>query len=168
MVTPQGLDVRPTSDMAKEAIFSSIQYEIENSEMLDLFAGSGQMGVEALSRGAKTVTFIDSDPKAIAAVKTNLKNCGFMEKSRVALMDSIAYIKNCSAKFDIAFLDPPYGKNLIDEALPFVAQTIKPYGVIICETEKREELPAQAGDFEIIKEYRYGKVKVTVYRRKGE
>jgi len=168
LVTPQGLDVRPTSDMAKEAIFSSIQYEIENSEMLDLFAGSGQMGVEALSRGAKTVTFIDSDPKAIAAVKTNLKNCGFMEKSRVALMDSIAYIKNCSAKFDIAFLDPPYGKNLIDEALPFVAQTIKPYGVIICETEKREEPPAQAGDFEIKKEYRYGKVKVTVYRRKGE
>ena len=168
LVTPEGLEVRPTSDMAKEAIFSSIQYEVENCEMLDLFAGSGQMGVEALSRGARSVTFIDSDPKSIAAVKTNLKNCGFMEKSKVALMDSLSYIKNTTAAFDIAFLDPPYGKEIIDAVLPFVAEKMKPYGVIICETERKEELPKEAGDFEIRKEYRYGKAKVTVYRRKGE
>ena len=168
LAAPDGLNTRPTSDMTKGAVFSILQMMIENSDFLDLFAGSGQMGVEALSRGAKSATFIDSDAKAIAAVKTNLKNCGFMEKSRVAMMDSLTYIKNCTAKFDVIFLDPPYNKELIAAVLPYCANCLKDEGIILCETEKNESLPEDVAGLELVKEYRYGKAKVTSFRKKGE
>ncbi len=166
LTTPAGLDTRPTSDMTKEAVFSILQNVVENSDTLDLFAGSGQMGIEALSRGGRSATFIDSDPKAIAAVKENLKACGMTEHSKVSLMDSLSYIQNTNSKFDIAFLDPPYGKQMVDAVLPHVAARMKEDGVILCETEKQEVLPQEAGDFAIAKEYRYGKAKITLYRRK--
>lgn len=166
LTTPVGLDTRPTSDMTKEAVFSILQNEVENSDMLDLFAGSGQMGIEALSRGAKSATFIDSDQKAIAAVKENLKACGLMDRSKVAMMDSLSYIKNTNSKFDIVFLDPPYNQKLIDAVLPYVANCMKEGGVILCETEKQEVLPTEAGNYFMAKEYRYGKAKITMYRRK--
>ncbi|MGN0664585.1 MAG: 16S rRNA (guanine(966)-N(2))-methyltransferase RsmD [Negativibacillus sp.] len=168
LCTPEGLDTRPTSDMTKGAVFSILQTIVENSDFLDLFAGSGQMGVEALSRGARSATFIDSNPKAIAAVKENLKACGLMEKSRVALMDSVSYIQNCSARFDIIFLDPPYNKGLISAVLPHCAKCLKEEGIILCETEKKEILPQTAGDLELVKEYRYGKAKISTYRRKSD
>lgn len=164
---PEGLNTRPTSDMTKGAVFSILQNIIENSEFLDLFAGSGQMGVEALSRGARSATFIDNDAKAIASIKTNLKACGLMEHSKVAMMDSLSYIKNCSSKFDIIFLDPPYNMELIQAVLPYCAKCLKEDGIILCETEKREELPEVEG-LEIIKEYRYGKAKITSYKRKED
>ena len=168
LATPDGLNTRPTSDMTKGAVFSILQMMIENSDFLDLFAGSGQMGVEALSRGAKSATFIDSDAKAIAAVKANLKACGFMEKSRVAMMDSLTYIKNCTAKFDVIFLDPPYNKELIAAVLPYCANCLKDEGIILCETEKNESLPEDVSGLELVKEYRYGKAKVTSFRKKEE
>lgn len=168
LVTPAGLDTRPTSDMTKGAVFSILQMIIENSEFLDLFAGSGQMGVEALSRGARSATFIDSDAKAIACVKENLKNCGLMDRSSVAMMDSLTYIKNCNKKFDIIFLDPPYNKELITAVLPYCANCLKEDGIILCETEKTETLPETAGELTIAKEYRYGKAKLTSYRKKEE
>ena len=168
LTAPDGLDTRPTSDMTKGAVFSILQMMIENSEFLDLFAGSGQMGIEALSRGARSATFIDSDRKAIESIKTNLKNCGFMEKSKVAMMDSISYIQNCSNKFDVIFLDPPYQKELIDKVLPYCGKCLKEEGIILCETEKNEQLPQDVEGLELEKEYRYGKAKITSYRMKGD
>lgn len=168
LVTPPGLDTRPTSDMTKGAVFSILQMVIENSDFLDLFAGSGQMGVEALSRGAKSATFIDKDPKAIAAIKENLKNCGLMEKSRVAMMDSVSYIQNCNNKFDLIFLDPPYNRELIAAVLPHCARCLEEDGLILCETEKNESVPTDIPELELVKEYRYGKAKITSFRRKQE
>lgn len=165
LVAPAGLDTRPTSDMTKGAVFSILQMMIENSDFLDLFAGSGQMGVEALSRGAKSATLIDKDPKAVAAIKENLKLCGLMEKSSVAMMDSLSYIQNCSKQFDVIFLDPPYNKELIAAVLPDCARCLKEDGIILCETEKTESLP-EVPELELVKEYRYGKAKITSYRHK--
>ncbi len=165
LVAPEGLDTRPTSDMTKGAVFSILQMIIENSEFLDLFAGSGQMGVEALSRGARSATFIDKDPKAVNAIKQNLKTCGFMEKARVAMMDSVSYIQNCNNKFDIIFLDPPYQKELLAQVLPHCAHSLKEDGIILCEMEKTEQPPVEnIGELRLVKEYRYGKAKLCSYK----
>ena len=164
LLTPEGLDTRPTSDMVKEAVFSIIQFEIEGAVFLDLFAGSGQMGIEALSRGARFVSFVDSSRDAQNVILKNLETTGFKPKARVAMMESGAFLKSTSETFDIAFLDPPYNSGLIEQMLPLVAEKMALGGIILCESEKREELPDEAGSFKKLKEYRYGKIKLTSYR----
>ncbi len=165
---PQGLDTRPSSDMTKQAVFNIVQNYVEGSVFLDLFAGSGQMGIEALSRGAKNAVFIDTSSKAIETIKANLKHCNLMESSRVAQMDAQSFLQNGSQQFDLAFLDPPYQKQIIDAVLPLVAQRMAPNGIIICETERNEQLPQAAGNFVLTKTYQYGKAKITVYREREE
>ena len=164
LLTPEGLDTRPTSDMVKEAVFSIIQFEIEGAVFLDLFAGSGQMGIEALSRGARAVSFVDNSREAQNVILKNLEVTGFKPKAKVAMMESAAFVKATSDTFDIAFLDPPYNSGLIGQILPLLAEKMAPGGIIICESEKREELPDEAGSFKKHKEYRYGKIKLTSYR----
>ena len=168
LCTPAGLDTRPTSDMTKGAVFSILQPVIENSEFLDLFGGSGQMAIEALSRGARSAVIIDSNRTAIGAIKENLKNCGFTDKARVSMQDSLSYIKSCRSKFDIIFLDPPYNKQLIDAVLPYCANCLKEDGIILCETEKNEQLPQEVEGLTLLKEYRYGKAKITRYGKKED
>ena len=106
--TLESLDTRPTTDMVKEAVFSIIQFDVPASSVLDLFAGSGQMGIEALSRGASHCVFVDSNPEAVAIVKDNVDSCGFNKESRVLCMDSLEYLKVAKAGLDIVFIDPPY------------------------------------------------------------
>jgi len=106
--TLESLDTRPTTDMVKEAVFSIIQFDVPASSVLDLFAGSGQMGIEALSRGASHCVFVDSNPEAVAIVKDNVDSCGFNKESRVLCMDSLEYFKVAKAGLDIVFIDPPY------------------------------------------------------------
>lgn len=160
---PKGLDVRPTSDMTKEAIFSILLNRIEGAVFLDLFAGTGQMGIEALSRGAKQAIFIDSSKESIDCVKGNIQKTELFPKCRVALMDSLSFLKSCRDKIDIAFVDPPYNKGIIDEALPLLSKIMNDDGIILCETDKNESLPDVAGSFVKFKEYKYGKAKVTSY-----
>ncbi len=262
LITPKGSDVRPTTDMVKEAVFSAVQFEIEGAAVLDLFAGSGQIGIEALSRGAKSAVFVDKNRDAIAAVKENLKTTEgaavldlfagsgqigiealsrgaksavfvdknrdaiaavkenlkttqLAEKAKVLLTDSLAFLKSTGEQFDFVFLDPPYEQGICQQALPLAVQAASetcvifcetrkqeelptgeqfdfvfldpPYEqgicqqalplavqaasetcVIFCETRKQEELPEEVGDFRLKKTYRYGKIKLTQYRRKGE
>ena len=164
--TLEGSDVRPTTDRVKEAIFSVIQFDLEGRRLLDLFAGSGQMGIEALSRGAKEAVFVDSAAASVAVVRENLKTCGLQKAAVVVQGDALAYLRPRAgrAEFDIAFLDPPYGKGVLQSVLPDVASVMKPIGVIICECPTDEALPPQIGAFAIDREYRYGKIKVTFYR----
>lgn len=162
---PQGLETRPTSDMVKEAMFSIIQFEVEEAMVLDLFAGSGQLGIEALSRGAKFAVFVDASREAQEVIRANLLSTGLAPKSRVAAMDALAFLKSTGDRFSIALLDPPYQKGILDEALPLLAGKMEEDGVILCESEKNEILPKAAGDFSLYKEYRYGKKKITVYRK---
>ncbi|MBQ3087231.1 MAG: 16S rRNA (guanine(966)-N(2))-methyltransferase RsmD [Clostridia bacterium] len=166
LVTPDGMEVRPTLDKVKEGLFSAIQFEIEGRDVLDLFAGSGQLGVEALSRGASSCVFVDSSKKSVHAVTTNVSACGFQNQSKVLTGDALSYIKSCMQTFGIVFLDPPYGMKWIDKVLPFVVDHVEQGGIIVCETDLKEELPEECGDFCVDRVRNYSHTKVTIYRRK--
>nr|WP_255420069.1 MULTISPECIES: 16S rRNA (guanine(966)-N(2))-methyltransferase RsmD [Anaerotruncus] len=164
---PEGLTTRPTSDMAKEAIFSILHFEVEQAMVLDLFAGSGQLGIEALSRGAKSCIFVDTSRAAQEVIRRNLAAAKLAAQARVAAMDVNAFLQSAAERFDIAFLDPPYGQKLIDAVLPRLAEKMNETGIIVCETERNEELPESAGEFLVYKTYRYGKAKITTYRHQN-
>ncbi len=167
LITLDGEDVRPTTDMVKEAIFSILQFDIEGRTVLDLFAGSGQLGIEALSRGAKLCTFVDQSGKAIDVVRKNLENCSLIDRARVLKTDALVYVSGKAApseRCDIALLDPPYRSGLLEKALPGVAERMNKGGVIVCESPADAVLPEQAGDFVKCRSYRYGKIGVTLYR----
>ena len=165
--TLEGNDVRPTTDKVKEALFSAIQFEIEGRRILDLFAGSGQLGIEALSRGAESAVFVDADKNAVKIVKENLAKTKLDFKATVAQTDSIAFITMTDRIFDIAFVDPPYETGLLQKALSKVGEHIAEGGLVVCEYPFGEELEDAYGDLVRQKEYKYGKTAVTVYRKEG-
>lgn len=166
LITLEGAEVRPTTDKVKEAIFSAIQFDIEGRTFLDLFAGSGQMGIEALSRGAQSAIFVDSSRKAVEVVRKNLNNVGFYEKARVVHADSLSFIETIAEPFDIVFLDPPYGKGLLQEALPKITEKIKKTGLIIAENSENEDILQNYGEFMLDRQKHYGKIKVSIFRHK--
>jgi 16S rRNA (guanine(966)-N(2))-methyltransferase RsmD len=166
--TLDGLDVRPTSEKVKESIFSIIQFELENAKFLDLFAGSGQIGIEALSRGAQMCVFVDNNRDSQKIIKENLQNTALFSKSRVVNMDSLSYLQNCSDVFDIAFLDPPYNLGILQKALPKIVEKMQKSGIIICEHEKNDILPNEVGDFCVFRTYSYGRINLTTYRKKED
>ena len=163
LVAPEGMDVRPTTDKVKEAIFSAIQFQIEGADVLDLFAGSGQMGIEAISRGAKHAVFIDSSNRALRCVHENLRNTGFERYSEVISRDSYDYIKLTSQHFDIIILDPPYRHSHVDNVLPFAAKKLNEGGLIICEYEAEADAPAAPEGMTLRKTYKYGKISAAVF-----
>lgn len=158
---------RPTTESVKEALFSMIQFEIEDKKVLDLFAGSGQLGIEALSRGARYCVFVENNRNAKKVVESNIAHCGFENQSQVVLSDAEAYLSR-KENFDIVLLDPPYEKGLIERCMKYIANSISEDGIVICETAKAEELPQSFGDFVIDRERNYGKTKLTVYRKEQE
>lgn len=162
--TLKGDDVRPTTDKVKEAIFSSVQFELEGRNFLDLFAGCGQMGIEALSRGCANATFIDRSKAAIRAIEENLAVTNLKQKARVINVDSVNYIKTTNDEYDIVFLDPPYNKGILQEIMPLVAQKIKKTGIIICESALNDDLLQKYYNFSLDRERTYGKIKVSLYR----
>lgn len=163
--TLSGEDVRPTTDMVKESVFSIIQFQVQGRMFLDLFAGSGQMGIEAISRGAKGAYFIDLRKDAVSVIRKNLASVGFEDKAQVRCADSIGFLSSCPVNFDVAFIDPPYRKGLASKALELLPSVMNQGGVIICETALEEELPESAGEFLLDRTYRYGKIKISTYRR---
>lgn len=163
--TLEGNDVRPTTDKVKEAVFSAIQFEIEGRRVLDLFAGSGQLGIEALSRGAKEAVFVDSDKNAIKTVKENLTKTRLGDNAAVLQTDSVAFLGMTDKIFDIAFLDPPYLTGLLQKALSRLDGHMASGGIAICEHPCTEALPDEQGGLKKQKEYKYGKIAVTIYRK---
>lgn len=168
LITLEGNDVRPTTEMVKEAIFSSIQFELENSVVLDLFAGSGQLGIESLSRGANKAVFVDNSKKSIETIKKNLEITDLTEQSEIYNMNSIDFLKITNQKFDFIFLDPPYKKEILNEILPILANKINCDGKIICEHERNLTLPDKIDELRLKKTYKYGKIKVSLYCLSGE
>ncbi len=163
--TLEGQDVRPTAERVKEAVFSIIQFDIEGRLFLDLFAGSGQMGIEAISRGAKGAVFIDSRRESVNVIRKNLEDTAFTSKAKVLNTDSLAFIgREQSEKFDLAFLDPPYGTGLLQQTLPLTALQMKKTGTIICERPLNEEIPEKINGFVLDRNYRYGKIMISTYR----
>ena len=158
-------DVRPTTDKVKEAIFSSIQFDIEGRRFLDLFAGSGQIGIEALSRGAKSAVFVDASKDSIKVIKENISSCKFEEYSKVVFSDALSFLSNTKETFDIVFLDPPYAANYLNKALLLVVNKMSDFGIIICEHPTDLDLPENIEDFVVFKRYRYGKISVTTFKK---
>ncbi len=162
--TLKGDDVRPTTDKVKEAIFSAIQFELEGRRFLDLFAGSGQMGIEALSRGCANATFIDRSKLATRVIERNLSVTNLKQFATVRTMDSVDFIKTTDEEFDLIFIDPPYNKGILQEVMPLCAQRIKKTGVIICESALNDELLQKYYKFTLDRQRTYGKIKVSIYR----
>lgn len=159
--------VRPTPEKVKEAIFSAIQFDIEGRRVLDLFAGCGQLAIEALSRGAESAVFVDASDVSLNVVKQNLVSCKLESKARCIRSDCFTYLARCNETFDIAFLDPPYQSGILEKATEEVAKRMSGYGIILCEHPEDIVLKEQIDDFKITKEYRFGKIVVTVYRKAG-
>ena len=166
LFTLEGNDVRPTTDKVKESIFNIIQFDVPEAVVVDLFAGSGQLGIEALSRGAASCIFVDSSSKSIAVVEENLKITNFREKAKTVRSDALGYLDRVIEKYDIALLDPPYKAGFMEDAIERIAPHMNENGVIVCETGSEEILPESIEGF-TSKRYKYGKIALTVYR-KGE
>jgi len=162
--TLDGLDTRPTTDMVKEAVFNIIQFDIEGRRALDLFAGTGQMGIEALSRGARYVTFVDQARDAVACVRENVKTTGFGDACEIFQTDAMAFLSRCG-KYDLIFLDPPYRSGLLDAALRKVSEfdILTDGGIIICESAADKVFPALPEPYVLKRDYRYGKIKISVF-----
>ena len=167
LATAEGVDVRPTPERVKEALFSAIQFDIEGRTVLDLFAGSGQIGIEALSRGAEKAVFVDQSAVSIDFINKNLKNTDLSHKAKVIKGDFTAVLLGMTEKFDYVFLDPPYASGFLEKALKLVQKNVKDHGIIICEHPKEQALPEMVDDFVVKKQYSYGKVHITFYIRKG-
>ena len=155
--TLKGDAVRPTTDKVKESVFNIIQFDVVGSSFLDLFAGSGPIGIEALSRGARQATFVDASTDSINAVKKNLVSADFSKNAVVVSSDSLRFLKTTGEKFDIAFLDPPYKSNLLNNALPLMPNVMTKNGIIICEYSVGEDLPPDFANFQLCKVYKYGR-----------
>ena len=164
--TLDGLATRPTTDKVKEAIFSILQFELEGRKVLDLFAGSGQLGIEALSRGARHAVFVEQSPAAVKVILSNLKHTKLAEQATVRTMTVEDFLKRCRERFDVILLDPPYHENLLESALNRISEIdiLSEGGIIVCERPDSLSLPAEIGRFTKAKDYRYGKTGVTVYR----
>lgn len=165
LVTLDGLDVRPTTDKVKEGIFSAIQFDIEGRRILDLFAGSGQLAIECLSRGAEKAVLVDSSSKALRVINTNLQSTGLADCAEVFAGDALSYVTGCRETFDLVFLDPPYALDVIPRILPVLVPKLSRCATIVCETDASAQLPEAEGDFSVFRTYKYGKTKVTTYKR---
>lgn len=159
---PKGMDTRPTMDQVKEGIFSAIQFEVEGRRALDLFAGSGQLGIEALSRGARSAVFVDESRAAVQLVRANLALCRL--QGDVVQGESLGYLRTCG-KFGLIFLDPPYDTGLLDKALENVVQfdILAEGGIIVCESRREKVLPQLRAPYHLLTERNYGKIKLTLY-----
>ena len=162
---PEGMAIRPTTDQVKESIFNIIQYDIEGRNVLDLFAGTGQLGIEALSREAASVVFVDESSAAMKLVRENIKRTG-LGNARTVQADALSYLRG-PEKFDLIFVDPPYDRPVLDKTLSKIIEfdKLNENGIIICESKTETEMPELSDPYKKLREYRYGRVKITVYTK---
>lgn len=165
--TPDGLLTRPTADRVKEALFSIINFDIPGALVLDLFGGTGQLGIEALSRGAKSAVFVDEREDACKLIRENLKRTRLEGQARVVRGDYLAYLDRCQEQFDIVFLDPPYAEVFLETALNRITEIdiLHTGGIIVTERPIGKELPWELDGFARSRDYKYGKTLLTIYRK---
>ena len=168
--TPDGMKTRPTADRVKEAIFSILQFDLPGKKVLDLFGGTGQLGIEALSRGASHCTFVDESASARKLMKENLKRTGLTEQSAVIQSDYLNFLKKCNQKFDIIILDPPYAEKFLENCLNLITEIdiLQSGGIIVTERPLEKVLSFEFEGFSRSKDYKYGKTVITLFRRDSE
>ena len=166
LIEPADFSVRPTTDQVKEAMFNILQFDLEGRKILDLFAGTGQLGIEALSRGAASCTFLDSSRESIRLVRENLKRCE--ATGRVLQCDSLGFLKT-GEKFDIIFIDPPYGSGLDAQAVTAIVENdiLNEGGRMVIESRPDTVLPLPAPEYGSARVYRYGRIRLTVITKGG-
>ena len=168
--TPKGDSTRPTAERVKEAVFSMLQFDIEGRSVLDLFAGSGQMGLEALSRGAANATFVDKSKDAVNFIKNNIEKTKLNENATVLQSDYLDFIKrNAGKQYDIIIIDPPYALKMYNPALKALleAKILKSSTLIVCESGTDEIFNgdiALQSKFEIAKQNKYGNIYITILK----
>ena len=165
--TPDGMQTRPTADRVKEALFSIINFDIPGANVLDLFGGTGQLGIEALSRGAKSATFVDAGDAACKLIKENLKRTKLEADGKVIRSDYMAYLNRCREQYDIIFLDPPYAEVFLENSLKRIAEIdiLQSGGIIVAERPLGKDLLWDFPGFSRSKDYKYGSVLLTIYRK---
>ena len=165
--TPEGLQTRPTTDRVKEALFSIINFDIPGAAVLDLFGGTGQLGIEALSRGAKSATFVDAGDAACKLIKENLRRTKLEWEGKVIRSNYMDYLKRCREQYDIIFLDPPYAEVFLENSLKRIAEIdiLRSGGIIVAERPLGKDLPWEFEGFTRSKDYKYGKILLTIYRK---
>ena len=165
--TPDGMSTRPTADRVKEALFSILQFDLPGAAVLDLFGGTGQLGIEALSRGAKQAVFVDEREDACRLISENLKRTKFTEKATVRRSDYALFLKNCSQKFDIILLDPPYGEVFLENSLNLITEIdiLQSGGIIVTERPLDKDFLVNFSGYQRSKDYKYGKTLLTLFRK---
>ena len=165
--TPEGMLTRPTADRVKEALFSIINFDIPNAVVLDLFGGTGQLGIEALSRGAKRGVFVDAREEACRLIRENLSRTKLTQESVVVRSDYMQYLNRCTEQFSIIFLDPPYAETYLENAIKQITEIdiLQSDGIIVAERPVGKELPWEFDGYQRSKDYKYGKTLLTIYRK---
>lgn len=164
---PDGMLTRPTTDRVKEALFSIIHFDIPGAKVLDLFGGTGQLGIEALSRGAKHAVFVDAREEACGLIRENLKRTKLLEGASVVRSDYLDYLGRCREQYNIIFLDPPYAEVFLENALKRITEIdiLQSDGIIVTERPLGKELPWEFQGYTRSRDYKYGKTLLAVYRK---
>lgn len=167
---PIGYDIRPTSDKVKESIFNLLMNDTYGRVFCDLFCGTGSLGIEALSRGAKRCYFCDSSKESIRLTLSNIKYCKAEEEAVVLQGDYIRSLNRIKEKIDVFLLDPPYKAGLYEKCLETIENLdlLSEEGIILAEHESRDLMPEEVGNLRLVKEKKYGKITVSIYKRKGD
>lgn len=166
--TPEGLHTRPTADKVKQAMFNILQYDIEGRQVLDLFGGSGQLGLETVSRGAASAVIVEGDRTAQGVIAENIRSCRLEEHVRLVCGDAFSFLdRQKPGSFDLILLDPPYGGELLNRALKEICgiDILRQGGIILCETAAEDVVNALPPPYQVEKTYRYGRVCLTVVVR---
>ena len=165
--TPEGLQTRPTADRVKEAHFSIIQYDVPGAKVLDLFGGSGQLGIEALSRGAKQAVFVDESDAACKLIRENLRRTKLESDARIIRSDYMAFLNSCHDKFDLIFLDPPYAEVFLENAIKRISEIdiLQSGGIIVAERPLGKEILWDFPGFSRSKDYKYGNCLLTLFKK---
>lgn len=168
--TPSGLHTRPTTDRVKESVFNIVQWDLEGRKVLDLFGGSGQLGLESLSRGAASCVIVDGDRNAQKAIEANIKNCGFERICQLIKGDSFQFLQHQKKdSYHVIFLDPPYGGELLNRAIAEICRIdiLTENGIMVCESSAEDQLQPVSAPYRVVKRYQYGHTAVTIIT-KGE
>jgi 16S rRNA (guanine(966)-N(2))-methyltransferase RsmD len=165
--TPDGMLTRPTSDRVKEALFSIIQFDLPGARVLDLFGGTGQLGIEALSRGATSAVFVDAREDACRLIRENLKRTKLEQNAKVLRSDYLDYLKQSTEKFNIILLDPPYAEVFLENAMKIITEIdiLESGGIIIAERPLGKDMPWEYPGYVRSRDYKYGNTLITVYRK---
>lgn len=163
-----GADIRPTTDRVKEAMFSMIMPYIHDADVLDMFAGSGALSFEMLSRGARYAVLTDKDRRSVELIRKNADALGFTDLCDIRTCSCFDYVRTCTRKFDVIFLDPPYNKGLIETALDAIAENsiLADDGIIVLESDS-SDFRYERNGFEAFKQKKYGRTYITIYRQVG-